>query len=115
MQTIKKSVKKLTIILLVSVFAFSLILINQTKPNTTTIPLTATPTSPPNFEVTIPSKALLKNYVTVSVKAETGTSCNLIFIPASGETLNMDTIADENGECVLRWKLEEFYKKVRQD
>ena len=111
MQTIKKNVKVLTIILLVSVVAFSLILINQTKPNTTTIPSTATPTSPPNFEVTIPSKALLKNSVTVSVKAETGTSCNLIFIPASGEMQSMDTIADENGECVWRWKLEESYER----
>jgi hypothetical protein len=49
--------------------------------------------------------------VTVSVKAETGTSCNLIFIPASGETLDMNTVANENGECVWRWKLEESYKK----
>lgn len=111
MQTIKKNAKTLTIILLASVFVFSLIWINQTKLNTITIPPTSTPTPPPNFEVTIPSKGLLKNYVTVSVKAETGTSCNLIFIPASGEMLNMDTIADENGECVWRWKLEESYGK----
>ncbi|MBL8050354.1 MAG: hypothetical protein JNM46_03955 [Anaerolineales bacterium] len=73
--------------------------------------ITPSPTSEPNFEVTIPSKALLKNYVTVSVKAETGTSCNLIFIPGSGDMLNMDTIANENGDCVWRWKLEESYKK----
>lgn len=75
--------------------------------------VTSTPslTPEPKFEVTIPSKGLLKNYVTVSVKAETGTSCNLIFIPASGETLNMDTVADENGDCAWRWKLEESYKK----
>lgn len=111
METIKKNAKALTIIFFTSVFAFSLIWVNQTKPTTTNIPATATPTSPPNFEATIPSKGLLKNYVTVSVKAETGTRCNLIFIPASGEMLNMDTIADENGECVWRWKLEESYKK----
>lgn len=111
MQTIKKNAKALTIIFFTSVFAFSLIWVNQTKPNTPIIPPTSTPTTPPNFEVTIPSKALLKNYVIVSVKAETGTRCNLIFIPASGEMLNMDTIADENGECVWRWKLQESYKK----
>lgn len=73
--------------------------------------ITPSPTSELNFEVTIPSKGLLKNYVTVSVKAEIGTSCNLIFIPASGQTLNMDTVADKNGECVWKWKLEESYKK----
>jgi len=73
--------------------------------------ITPSPTLEPKFEVTIPSKGLLKNYVTVSVKAETGTSCNLIFIPASGEMLDLDTIADENGDCVWRWKLEESYKK----
>src|SRR5262245_525900 len=72
---------------------------------------TATPsfTVEPHFEVTIPSKALLKNYVVVSVKATAGTSCNLIFIPASGEMINMDTIADESGECMWKWKLEESY------
>ncbi|GEM_PF-1062168 len=80
-----------------------------TEINTLSPTLTLTPQA--NFEVTIPSKGLLKNYVTVSVKAEAGTSCNLIFIPASGEMLNMDTIADENGDCVWRWKLEESYKK----
>jgi hypothetical protein len=111
MHLIKKNAKALTIIFLTSLFTFSLIFINQTKPNTTTIPPSPTTTSEPKFEVTIPSKALLKNYVTVSVKAETGTSCNLIFIPASGETLDMNTIANENGECVWRWKLEESYKK----
>ncbi|MBX3037943.1 MAG: hypothetical protein KF758_13620 [Anaerolineales bacterium] len=73
--------------------------------------ITPSPTSKPKFEVTIPSKGLLKNYVTASVKAETGTICNLIFIPASGETLDMNTIADENGDCIWRWKLEESYKK----
>lgn len=108
---IKKSAKALIIILLASAIVFSLIWINQTKPSTIIILPTPTSTSLPNFEVTIPSKALLKNYVTVSVKAEIGTNCNLIFIPASGEMLNMDTIADENGECVWRWKLEESYER----
>ncbi len=80
-------------------------------PTRSSITETLTPplTPKPNFQVHIPSKALLKNYVTVSVKAESGARCNLIFIPASGEMLNMNTIADENNECVWRWKLEESY------
>lgn len=96
----------LSIILLFYIFSTSLPTRNSIKETIIT-----SPTSEPNFEVTIPSKGLLKNYVTVSVKAETGTSCNLIFIPASGETLDMNTVADENGECVWRWKLEESFKK----
>lgn len=97
------------IILAFSIFNSKLTTRKKETENTpATIPSS---TSQPNFEVTIPSKALLKNYVTVSVKAETGTSCNLIFIPASGETLDMNTIAGKNGECVWRWKLEESYKK----
>jgi hypothetical protein len=46
-----------------------------------------------------------------SFEAGAGTSCNLIFIPASGDMLSMDATANENGECVWRWKLEESYKK----
>jgi len=108
----KKNTKILIAILFITVIALSLFWINQTKSNPAIITFpTVTPTNPPKFEVTIPSKGLLKNYVTVSVKAEAGTSCNLIFIPASGEMLNMDTIAGENGDCVWRWKLEESYKK----
>jgi hypothetical protein len=109
MQELKQNTKILTVILFISVFTFSLFWINSKKSNTPIVPPTSTSTPPPKFEVIIPSKGLLKNYVTVSVKAETGTSCNLIFIPASGETLNMNTIADENDECVWRWKLEESY------
>lgn len=69
------------------------------------------PTPVPHFNVTIPQKALLKNYVTVSVEAPEGTACELTFIPASGETQVMDTIANANGVCEWRWKLEESYGK----
>lgn len=73
---------------------------------------TFTPFTPaPHFNVTIPQKALLKNYVTVSAKAEEGTICRLTFIPASGEMLVMDKVANANGECSWRWKLEESYSK----
>ena len=61
----------------------------------------------PHFNVNIPQKALLKNYVTVSVEAAPGTTCKLTFVPPSGVIREMDTTADESGQCVWRWKLEE--------
>lgn len=71
---------------------------------------TFTPFTPaPHFNVTIPSKGLLKNYMTVSVEAAPGTQCMLTFIPKSGEILVMDAAANSEGECVWRWKLEESY------
>ena len=81
------------------------------SPRPTSVP-TFTPFTPaPHFDVTIPQKGLLKNYLTVSVKADPGTNCKLTFIPHSGEILVMDAIADADGECVWRWKLEESYGK----
>ena len=70
-----------------------------------------TETPIPHFNVTIPQKALLKNYVTVSVEAPEGTPCELTFIPASGETQVMNTTANAEGLCEWRWKLEETYGK----
>lgn len=99
------------IILIVAFSIFNFNLTTRKMARGTNTPTTIPSSTPaPKFEVTIPSKGLLKNYVTVSVKAETGTSCNLIFIPASGETLDMNAVADENGDCVWRWKLEESFE-----
>ncbi|MBL8088778.1 MAG: hypothetical protein JNJ43_00510 [Anaerolineales bacterium] len=106
-----KSRKIFGLIFIISILLMIFTFLSNSFPTriSTTKTSTPSPTSQPKFEVTIPSKGLLKNYVTVSVKAESGTICNLIFIPASGEMLNMDTIADKNGDCVWRWKLEESY------
>ena len=100
----------LLLVLLVSLTALSLR--GEAAPLQPTIVPTFTPFTPaPHFAVTIPQKGLLKNYLTVSVKADPGTSCKLTFIPHSGEILVMDTIANTEGECVWRWKLEESYGK----
>lgn len=69
------------------------------------------PTPVPHFNVDIPQKALLKNYVTVSVEAPAGTACELTFIPASGEAQVMNATANSEGICTWRWKLEESYGK----
>lgn len=61
-----------------------------------------------DFTVHIPQKALLKNYLTVSAEAATGTVCRLIYVPPSGEFLQMEATADLNGLCEWRWKIEEF-------
>ena len=75
------------------------------------------PTSTPllfldaDYAVTIPDKALMKNYLTVSLETDPGTECKLTFIPPSGGVYKMDTVADADGVCEWRWKLEESYGK----
>jgi hypothetical protein len=69
----------------------------------------STPTAIPGkgFVVNNPQKALFKNYVTVSAEATPGTSCELTYIPPSGDISVMDTIANESGICSWRWKIDE--------
>jgi len=96
-------------ILAVIVFIFATLLGNRLE----VLPFqsTSTPTivnfTGPDFTVTIPDKALIKNYLTVSVEAEPGTACRLTFIPPSGEIRVMETTANTDGLCKWRWKLEE--------
>lgn len=69
----------------------------------------ATPTEPPQaeFVLQIPQKALWRNYVHVSAEAAPGTTCDLLYIPPSGNTQEISSVADENGKCTWRWKIEE--------
>lgn len=60
-----------------------------------------------SFRLEIPQKALWKNYVHVSAETTPGTTCELLYIPPSGDTQEMASVADENGECSWRWKVEE--------
>jgi hypothetical protein len=64
-----------------------------------------------DYAVTIPDKALMKNYLTVSLETDPGTECKLTFIAPLGGMQEMDTVADTNGVCEWRWKLEESYGK----
>ena len=64
-----------------------------------------------DYTVTIPDKALIKNYLTVSLETDPGTECKLTFIPPSGGMHEMDTVANTDGVCEWRWKLEESYGK----
>ncbi|HND47759.1 MAG TPA: hypothetical protein PLL95_04325 [Anaerolineales bacterium] len=61
----------------------------------------------PTFNVQIPDKALLKNYLVVSLETEPNTTCELTYIAPKGQKLHMIETADKNGICEWRWKLEE--------
>jgi hypothetical protein len=74
-------------------------------------PITPTAVPKTGFVVNIPQKALIKNYVTVSVEALPGTICKLNYISPSGETHQTDTIADAGGLCIWKWKIEETERK----
>lgn len=63
-----------------------------------------------DFNVHIPQKALLRNYINVAVEAEPGTACTLTYVPPSGESMQMEAIADSNGLCEWRWKIEESHR-----
>ena len=110
--------QKFSVVLLFLLFAFLITLSacsNQGGIQPSPFPVSTatffTYTPEPTFAVTIPQKALLKNYVMVSVKADEGTACRLTFVPASGETLVMDAVADATGQCSWQWKLEPSYGK----
>jgi len=111
-----KTTKALIALLMISVVAFLARAYlqgqsNSSQPPSTTIiaPNTAAPHT--SFKVNIPQKALIKNYVTVSVEAPSGTNCKLIYISPSGETRQTDTISDESGLCVWKWKIGESEKR----
>jgi hypothetical protein len=70
-----------------------------------------TVTQTPRFTVTIPQKALWKNYVTVSAEASPGTSCELTYVSPSGEIQTFITVANPDSLCVWRWKIEETQGK----
>lgn len=64
-----------------------------------------------SFRLEIPQKALWRNYVTISAEAAPGTTCDLIFVTPTGQTMQMDSLADATGTCTWRWKVEESYGK----
>jgi hypothetical protein len=103
-----KSILKILIALFVlalSVFLIQIILGGQS--NEARIPVTPTSPSEAPFILEFPQKALWKNYVTVSAEAAPGTTCDLLYIPPSGDTREMSSVADEDGKCSWRWKIEE--------
>ena len=103
-----RKVSKVLIVLLLTIFlAFIVVVVvrHQAGPSLPVSMSTATPEK--HFVVDIPQKALFKNYVTVSVEAAAGTSCELTYIAPSGDTSVVDTIANENGICSWRWKIDE--------
>lgn len=93
------------LLIILSIFLFQ----NRER---TSIPPSSEPTLSPyaDFNVHIPQKALLRNYINVAVEAEPGTACTLTYVPPSGESMQMETIADSNGLCEWRWKIEESHR-----
>ena len=83
------------------------ILISLQKQADTTLTLNSITFEDADFAVNIPDKALIKNYLTVSLETTPGTTCKLTFVPPSGNIREMAAIADLNGQCTWRWKLEE--------
>jgi len=72
---------------------------------------TATTFTKPNFMLEIPQKALFRNTVTVAVQATPGTTCELTYIPPSGKTSIMNTVAKEDGKCTWKWRVDETQGK----
>jgi hypothetical protein len=67
----------------------------------------STPT-PTSFKLSIPQKALWRNYLNISAEVSAGTSCRLTYIPPSGNKKIMDATADSDGSCKWQWKIEEM-------
>ncbi len=107
----QKFPKLFTVLSLVVIAGFLVLVILQSQISSPQ--LSDPPTVAPDmgFEVNIPQKALLRNYVAVSVMAAPGTICDLTFVSPSGETHRMHTSANSNGLCEWRWKIEESQGK----
>ena len=87
------------------------IFIIQNRDNNPSSPSSEPTLSPyADFNVYIPQKALLRNYINVAVEAEPGTACMLTYVPPSGESMQMETVADSNRLCEWRWKIEESHR-----
>jgi hypothetical protein len=71
------------------------------------VSLPASTATPTGFKLSIPQKALWKNYLVVSAEAAVETSCRLIYIPPSGNKKVLDVTADSDGLCKWQWKIEE--------
>jgi hypothetical protein len=71
--------------------------------------LPVAPTSIPKADLIleIPQKALWRNYLIISAEAAPGTTCDLLYIPPSGDSQETSSVADNNGNCSWRWKIEE--------
>jgi hypothetical protein len=107
-----QKIAKILIALLLAVFVtFLAWVVLRGQTNTSQLPSAPTGFPYADFAVHIPQKALLRNYVTVSVEATPGTNCKLTYIPPSGEIHQMDTIANTRGLCEWRWKVEESQGK----
>jgi hypothetical protein len=68
----------------------------------------STPTVPPqkSLVVTIPQKALWRNYVEISVEANPGTTCELIYVPPSGQSHQSAATANSSGLCIWKWQID---------
>ncbi len=107
MSPMRKISKGLIALFLMGFVALVVLFVFQSQTKSSLPPSTPTAFPEKSFAVNIPQKALFKNYVTVSAEAAPGTSCELTYIPPSGDASAMDTIANENGICSWRWKIDE--------
>jgi hypothetical protein len=103
-----KNVFKILITLLV--IAVSILVIqaaSREKYSTTQAMIIATNTSETGLILEIPQKALWRNYVRVSAETKPGSLCELLYVPPSGVMQEFSSVADENGKCAWKWKIEE--------
>ena len=103
----RKIPKSLIVLLLTILVAFVVLVVFQFKTSSPLPPSMPTALPEKSFVVNIPQKALFKNYVTVSVEARPGTSCELTYVSPSGDISSTDTIADKSGMCAWKWKIDE--------
>ena len=61
-----------------------------------------------HYFMTIYEKVKMRKY---TIQITPGTNYELVFIPPSGEIQKMEAVADGNGKCIWKWKLEELQEK----
>lgn len=107
-----KNILKYLAVMLVLTLGISLIqVILREEQYASQTPVMPTGTPEVSFHADIPQKALWQNYFYVSANAPPGTTCDLLYIPPAGESQEMSSVANEDGQCKWRWKIDKSQGK----
>ena len=106
-----RALKILAVPLVIAISVFIIQIVLSGKQTASQTPITPTDTPEASLIVQFPQKALWNNYFTVVAKAAPGTTCELLYVPPASESQEMSSVADENGQCIWRWKIDESQGK----
>jgi hypothetical protein len=101
------NLKNLAVLLTVAFLALFVWAVLQSESNSIQSQSTPIVTPELEFVVSIPQKALWKNYVTVSAEVPPETKCTLTYVSPLGAVHETNSTASATGLCIWKWKVDE--------